>query len=190
VSGIFLDTNILIYSVDHRDPAKQSQAVDLVTACIRDRSGVVSTQVLQEFAAVSVGKLHQDTSVVSRQLLMLESLKIVQVTPGLIRRGLGLRDQHQLNFWDAIILAAAELASCDRLWSEDFEARFEGFTFDNVLNPVDETSYLTISLRRYWLKKMLFRRPRQAFEHYCGVVDRVLCDRVCVSELAWEAYRS
>ena len=120
MSGVFLDTNILVYSVDHRDPAKQSQAVDFVTACIRDGSGVISTQVLQEFAAVSVGKLHQDSNIVSRQLHVLESLKIIQVTPSLIRRALELFGQHQMNFWDATILAAAEHASCDRLWSEDF----------------------------------------------------------------------
>jgi predicted nucleic acid-binding protein len=120
VSGVLLDTNILIYSVDHRDAAKQLLAVDLVTACIRDGSGVVSPQVLQEFAAVSIGKLHRDLGVVSRQLLLLESLRIVQVTPGLIRCGLELCGQYQMNFWDATILAAAEHASCDRLWSEDF----------------------------------------------------------------------
>ena len=114
MSGVFLDTNILVYSVDHRDPAKQSQAVDFVTACIRDGSGVISTQVLQEFAAVSVGKLHQDSDIVSRQLLVLESLKIIQVTPSLIRRALELFGQYQMNFWDATILAAAEHASCDR----------------------------------------------------------------------------
>ena len=120
MSGILLDTNILVYSVDHRDPVKQSAALGFVTACIRDRSGVVSTQVLQEFAAVSVNKLHQDVGVVSRQLVVLESLKIVQVTPDLIRRGLELCDRYRLNLWDAAILAAAERATCDRIWTEDF----------------------------------------------------------------------
>lgn len=134
MSRVFLDTNILVYAVDHRDPAKQSQAMRLVTACIRDGSGVISTQVLQEFAAVSVGKLRQNFSIVSRQIDMLESLEIVQVTPRMIRRGLEIYGQHKTSFWDATILAAAEHASCQRLWSEDFAT---GTTYGSMVieNP-------------------------------------------------------
>jgi predicted nucleic acid-binding protein len=120
VSKIFLDTNVLVYSVDGRDPAKQAKAISLVATCLRDGNGAISTQVLQEFAAVSLTKLHHDLAVVSREVVLLESLEVVQITPPLIRRGLELCGLHQLAFWDSIILAAAEHAHCDLLWSEDF----------------------------------------------------------------------
>ena len=29
---------------------------------------------------------------------------------------------HQINYWDALIVAAAEASRCTRLWSEDFVA--------------------------------------------------------------------
>jgi len=45
---------------------------------------------------------------------------VVQLTPALIRRGLELHARYGIYFWDASILAAAELARCTRLWSEDF----------------------------------------------------------------------
>ena len=120
MTKVFLDTNSLVYSVDRRDLAKHERAQDLVDLCMRDGSGVISTQVLQEFASVALTKLLQKPDVVRAELLLLESLEVVQVTPGLIRRALDLHILHQINYWDGAILAAAEAARCSRLWSEDF----------------------------------------------------------------------
>ena len=120
MTKIFLDTNILIYAVDSRDPVKQDKAIDLLHRCMRDGSGVISTQVVQEYASVAIGKLHQNVNVVIAEVALLESLEVVQLTPALIRRGLELHARHGVHFWDALILAAAELARCTRLWSEDF----------------------------------------------------------------------
>jgi predicted nucleic acid-binding protein len=120
VTRVFLDTNILVYNVDRRDLAKHEQALDLVNLCMRDHRGVISTQVLQEFASVALTKLRQKPEVVRAELLLLETLEVVQLTPALIRRGLDFHVLHQINYWDGAILAAAEAARCTRLWSEDF----------------------------------------------------------------------
>ena len=116
----FLDTNILVYAVDKRDPTKYERAIVAVEKQIGDGSGVISTQVLQEFASVALGKLHQRVDVVMAELLALESLEVVQLTPALIRRGLEFHALHRMSVWDGAILAAAEAARCTRLWSEDF----------------------------------------------------------------------
>jgi predicted nucleic acid-binding protein len=120
VTKIFLDTNILVYAVDDRHPVKHERAIVAVERCIGDGCGVISTQVLQEFASVALGKLHQRVDVVLAELSALESMEIVQLTPLLIRRALDFHTLHQMHFWDAAILAAAEAARCTRLWSEDF----------------------------------------------------------------------
>jgi predicted nucleic acid-binding protein len=120
VTKVFLDTNILIYAVDARDSVKQETAIDLLRRCMRDRSGVISTQVLQEFASVALSKLRQKVDLVLTEVALLESLEVVQLTPALIRRGLEIHARQNIHFWDATILAAAELARCTRLWSEDF----------------------------------------------------------------------
>jgi predicted nucleic acid-binding protein len=120
VTKVFLDTNILVYAVDERDPAKHDRAIAAVEGHIRNGSGVISTQVLQEFASVTVAKLHQKLDVIRAELSVLEALEIVQITPLLVRRALELHGLHQINYWDAAILAAAEAARCARLWSEDF----------------------------------------------------------------------
>jgi len=54
---VFLDTNIFVYANDGRDAAKQGQAIALVTRELREANGVVSTQVLMEYAAVAMAKL-------------------------------------------------------------------------------------------------------------------------------------
>jgi predicted nucleic acid-binding protein len=117
---VFLDTNILVYANDHRDPQKQVIAAKLLTDCIGQRRGVVSTQVLQEYASVALHKQHQDTDFIARRLLQFESLEVVQLTPVLIRRALEYHALHHFHYWDGLILAAAEAARCTRLWSEDF----------------------------------------------------------------------
>ena len=137
MTKIFLDTNILVYSVDNRDPAKYERAIEAVEGRIRDGSGVISTQVLQEFASVALSKLHQRVEIVLAELSVLEALEVVQVTPTLIRRALELYALRQLNYWDAAILAAAEVARCTALWSEDFPV---GSTYGlpRVENPLGD----------------------------------------------------
>ena len=118
----FLDTNVLIYANDARDPEKQARAIEVVTDSMRQGSGVISTQVLQEYAVVAVEKLGQDLEVVLRQLLLLESLEVVQITPELVRRGLEIQARHHIAYWDGAIIAAAEHAKCSTLLSEDLSA--------------------------------------------------------------------
>ena len=52
----FLDTNILVYEWDDRDPKKQATARRLVRNV--GKQGVISSQVLQEFASVMRSKLN------------------------------------------------------------------------------------------------------------------------------------
>ncbi|MEO8443470.1 MAG: hypothetical protein ABI567_00500 [Gammaproteobacteria bacterium] len=46
-----VDTNILVYRVDPRDPAKQRRATSRLKAGITDRSRVVAHQSIVEFVA-------------------------------------------------------------------------------------------------------------------------------------------
>ena len=86
---------------------------------MHDGTGVVSTQVFQEFAVVAGAKLHQDLDTILAQLQLLESLEVVLVTPAIIRRALELQWRYDIQYWDASILAAAEHAQCTVLLSED-----------------------------------------------------------------------
>jgi predicted nucleic acid-binding protein len=137
MTKVFLDTSLIVYANDERDPAKQATARECVARAMRERTGVISTQVLQEYAVVALGKLHQPSDVVLRQLLLLESLEVVQVTPALIRRGLELQLRYRIDFWDGSILAAAESANCSALLSEDLNPGqlYAGVRVENPFAP-------------------------------------------------------
>ena len=54
----FLDSNILVYSIDDNSPEKQRKARAIVASAIGRPGFVVSAQVLNEFANVALAKLH------------------------------------------------------------------------------------------------------------------------------------
>lgn len=122
MSRDFIDTNVIVYANDTRDAIKQQRAVALIADALRSGNGVVSTQVLQEYASVALAKLGQRQDVVLRQLALLERLQVVPQTPALVRRAVELRSLYGIAFWDAAIVAAAEHGGCDRILSEDLNA--------------------------------------------------------------------
>jgi predicted nucleic acid-binding protein len=122
MSRIFIDTNVVVYANDKRDRTKQTRAVAIVRDALRDGSGVISTQVLQEYASVALAKLGQRQDVVLRQLALLERLPLVPQTPALVRRAVELHGLYGISFWDAAVVAAAEAGGCDRILSEDLNA--------------------------------------------------------------------
>src|SRR5690242_3760548 len=54
-----------------------------------------------------------------------------------------------------------------------FHATCEGSRFYNVLNPADQC-YLTVTMRAYYTKALLLRRPRRTFDRYCAILTSAL----------------
>jgi predicted nucleic acid-binding protein len=135
MSKIFFDTNILIYTLDQRDPLKYSRAREAFAYCMKEGIGVISTQVLHEYASTALTKFHQSHEHVILELLSLEKFETVIASPMLVRRGVELAGRFKINFWDAAILAAAEEAQCDQVYSEDFP---DGAVYGKmrVVNPL------------------------------------------------------
>ena len=57
MSKVFLDTNVLIYSVDKDSPDNRDDALTLLKQIRHSGNTVLSTQVLQEFYSAANGKL-------------------------------------------------------------------------------------------------------------------------------------
>lgn len=130
----FIDTNLIVYANDKRDVKKQEQALELIRREMREGTGVVSIQVIQEYANTALNKLGQEVGVVLRQLMLLENLTVVRPDPSMVRRAVELKLLFQLSFWDASIVAAAENAGCRHLFSEDLNAG-QAFGVIRVINP-------------------------------------------------------
>lgn len=115
----FVDTNVLLYSVDRSDPAKRSTASALLATRADDL--VVSAQVLSEFYAVATRRLAEPLSEADAAAFIddLEDLPIVAIDLDVVRDGIRVSRQAQLSYWDGLILAAARSAGCEVVLTED-----------------------------------------------------------------------
>ncbi len=130
----FIDTNVLIYAEASDVPAKQRTALDLLKRLYEEALGVLSTQVLQEYCNVALKKLRLPVQHVRAQLDLYQQFEVIQVTPAIIQAGLDLHQTRSVAFYDAIIVASAQIAGCTVLWTEDMNAG-ESVGGLRIINP-------------------------------------------------------
>ena len=119
MSKIFIDTKILVYSLDQFEAEKRKKCRDLLRTLSGDLRGVISTQVMQEFYVASTTKLGADVLIVKDILHSFERFETIIITPQIIKEAIDCSIINKLSFWDALIITAAESAKCEKLWSED-----------------------------------------------------------------------
>jgi len=117
----FFDTNILVYADDKAAPAKQKRALDLVAEHRRARTGVVSSQVLQEYFVTVTRKLRVDARIARRKVELLAEFDVVAPEVADILAAIDLHRLHEFSFWDALVLRAAKQGGCSVLLSEDMQ---------------------------------------------------------------------
>jgi predicted nucleic acid-binding protein len=93
----------------------------LVAGLWETREAVISTQVLQEFYVNATRKIPSPLPrSTARQIVRTYAAwQIEQVGPAEILVASELEEQHQLSFWDALIVAAALKAGATRILTED-----------------------------------------------------------------------
>jgi predicted nucleic acid-binding protein len=130
----FVDTNILVYIDDDSEPLKQRRAAELFADHRRERTGVVSLQVLQEYFVAVTRKLGIDPSRARRKVELIAELDVVTPAVPDIIVAIDLHRLHGFSFRDALIVQSAKAAGCAILLSEDFQAgrRIEGL---QIVNP-------------------------------------------------------
>ena len=119
MSKIFIDTNILIYSIDRQNLEKKQKSRNLLLSLTGDHKGVISTQVMQEFYVAATQKMGADALIVKDILHAFERFEIVMITPDMIKNAIDCSIINRISFWDSLIVAAAEAAHCEILWTED-----------------------------------------------------------------------
>lgn len=117
----FIDTNVLIYADAADEPVKQAQAIAIIREHRLTHTGVVSTQVLQEFAATAIRKLGLPPELIRERLEFYSGFEVINASVPLIMMAFDLRIIYSLSFWDAMIVQAAREASCTVLLSEDLQ---------------------------------------------------------------------
>ena len=125
----FIDTNVLLYLLS-ADDARADRAEEEL-----GRGGVLSVQVLNEFASVASRKLGMSLREVREVLLATRAAcAVVPVTEEAHDLGMQIAERHRLSVWDAMILASARLAGCKIVLSENMQDG-QGIAGLRVRNP-------------------------------------------------------
>jgi predicted nucleic acid-binding protein len=131
----FVDTNVLAYAHDRSESRKQPVAQARLEELWRERTGVLSTQVLQELYVVATRKLAtpMPRTTARRIVALYAEWPVVQVDVPLILAASDLEERHTLSFWDALVVEAARRAGATRLLTEDLQAgrRIAGVRVEN-----------------------------------------------------------
>lgn len=120
----FIDTNVILYLLSE-DSDKADRAEELLNGA------TISVQVLNEMANVTRRKLAMPWGQINELSSLIRSLCAIEpLTVEIHERGLQIAERYRLSLYDAMIVAAAILAGCEILYSEDMH---DGLIIDDQL---------------------------------------------------------
>ena len=130
----FLDTNILVYAALNQDPRKHRLAALLVKDALQMNDGVLSVQVINEFTNILFKKTKRRADEIRKLIEIFSPLNRVDMSTVLVDDAIGIKDRYGIQYYDALIIAAAKQCGCDTILSEDFN---DGQVYDGILcrNP-------------------------------------------------------
>ena len=122
----FIDSNILLYLL-----SADADKADRAEAIVRSR-GLVSVQVLNEIANVARRKLAMSWVEINEVLALIRAICATEpLTIETHDRGRLVAERYGISVYDAMIVAAALLAGCKTLYSEDLQ---DGLLIDHQLH--------------------------------------------------------
>ena len=137
----FVDTNILVYAYDRGAGDKHVQAQRTVSQLWEESTGVLSTQVLQEFYVNVRRKASRPISITSARSLVADYMAWDPVVNDgtSILEAMDAERRYKISFWDALIVVAAQKCEADVILSEDFS---HGQMYGSVMvqNPFEVES--------------------------------------------------
>ena len=118
--GVFIDTNVLVYSIYGAPEQKEKIALLLTGLSV---SPHISIQVLKEFTNVSFKKkFHKTTDELKRHLMQAQqSFVVAEIESQTIFEALDIKEQYRYSFYDSLIIATALENKCDTLYSQDLQ---------------------------------------------------------------------
>lgn len=135
-----VDTNVLVYRVDPRFPAKQARATEILRQGIATGELFVPHQAVVEFFAVVTRPLRDGQSLLGPEAAVAETESLLNQFPILfpdeqvVRAALRGRAAYGMSWFDAHLWAYADSRGIGEILSEDFQA---GRRYGDVLiiNP-------------------------------------------------------
>ena len=128
---VFVDTNVFVYLHSDAEPEKKHRADAWITCLVHHRAGRLSFQVLQELYSVLTRKVRPALAASTAQPIIhdLARWRPLQIDLAGLERAWLIEEHHSLSWWDALIVAAAQICKCSVLLTEDLQ---HGQMFDEV----------------------------------------------------------
>lgn len=141
----FVDTNILLYAY-HRDAGNKHEKAKAVLAELwENNNGTISAQVLQEFYVNLTRKVASPLSPKEAMELVAQFLhwEVIPIQGGMVTEAAALGEKYKINFWDAMIVVAAQRTGSKIILSEDLQSgmKFEGVVVQNPFTSGDLKSF-------------------------------------------------
>ncbi len=119
----FVDTNLLVYAYDSSAGKKWKTSLEVLSLLWTHRTGVLSTQVIQELFVSLTQKVKNPILPETAKEIVSDLLRwpLVVNEGGNILRAIDLQIKYHFTFWDSLILQAAMISKSEFLLSEDFQ---------------------------------------------------------------------
>lgn len=131
IAPVFVDANVFVYEVDLREVDKRSCAARWIARLWREQAGRTSMQVLSEYYVTATRKLRPAISaeIAWNDVKSLLAWQPRVIDEALLQRAHEIELRYRLNWWDSMIVAAAQLQDCALLLTEDMQ---DGAVFGSV----------------------------------------------------------
>ena len=140
-SGLFLDTNLLVYALDNSDPAKRNKIGRIITSAMADKTLVLSPQSLNELYRVLTDRMRLLERVEARDMIgnFLPFCK-APLDSETTRLAWKVQDHTRFSWWDCLLLASALRAKCEKFLTEDLQSGrvIFGITIENPFIEIDD----------------------------------------------------
>ena len=133
---VFVDTSVHLRAKDARDTKKQIRANEWLTRCWTQRTGRISTQVLNEFYNNAITKFRTVVTAekAREQVRMLRLWQPPHLDTYTVDGAWVMQDRFKLSYWDALIMSSAQQQGCRYLLSEDMQ-HLQQYDTVQVINP-------------------------------------------------------
>ena len=137
----FIDTNILLYSISNSPNETSKRRIAL--GILENEDCVLSVQVLGEFYLRATkpkernqhNKISEDdaTSLIKSWLRFRTQIFTVDI----VERAMKISKENKIGYWDSALVAAAEVANCNRFLSEDLN-HLQKIGNVSIVNPFED----------------------------------------------------
>ena len=150
---VFVDTNVFVYARDATEPSKQATAEAWLRTLWTEQRGRTSMQVLCEYYAVVTRKLKPGLKPDDAwdDVTALCAWEPQSIDAEALARARAIEKRYRLSWWDALVVATADIQGCAVLLTEDLQhgLRCDGVTIYNpFVARVEEAPAVYAAARR------------------------------------------